>query len=273
MRREEVQVALEAACAISHHHEFVIAGSLSVLGKMDIPPDIMSMSIDIDFYPLRDPGRANEIAAALGEDSAFHERNGYYLDPISPELPVLPAGWRDRLVAVKLGEVTAYFLDVNDTAVSKYARGAPNDYRWLEAGLESKILDIDIIASRVRFSTQFHEDEDKRKTLNGLAMHRMAMRADGSLDKDMLSFLASNPPAQIRTVDTEDGQYVGSILWVNESVAIQSLGRGDIAIHDIHSWDIKPTVKDAATISYHDGIGGLNIKPPERDHNSPSFGR
>src|SRR5690606_13548472 len=117
MRREEVQTALEAACNISRHHEFVIAGGLSVLGRMDMAPEMMSMSIDIDFFPLRDPGRAGEIAAILGEDSKFHERHGYYLDPISPELPVLPSGWRDRLVEVKLGAVTAYFLDVNDTAV------------------------------------------------------------------------------------------------------------------------------------------------------------
>lgn len=163
MRREDVQRALEAARVVSRHHEFVIAGSLSVLGLLQAPPERMSMSIDIDFYPLRDPGRAADIASVLGEDSEFHERNGYYLDAVSPELPVLPDGWKDRLVKVELGQTTAYFLDVNDTAVSKYARSAENDYRWLEAGYEAKLLNIDTIASRVRFGTTYYDDDDRRR--------------------------------------------------------------------------------------------------------------
>jgi len=269
MRREEVRKALEAAYAISHHHEYVIAGSLSVLGRMDTPPEMMAMSIDIDFYPLRDPGRASEIAVALGEDSAFHERNGYYLDPISPELPVLPTGWRERLVEVRLGEMTAYFLDVNDTAVSKYARGAPNDYRWLEAGYEANILDIDSITSRVRFNTPYYDDDDRRKTMNGLAMHKMAMQPDGSLDKDMLAYLASNQPENIKSVDTEDGQYTGTILWTDGKFAIQSLGRGDIAIHNIRDLTDKPAIKQMVIFHYRDGVAYLQqSEPPEYDRGS-----
>ena len=134
MQREHIQQALEAAYGVSNHREFVIAGSLSVLGLLNTPPENMSYSIDIDFYPLHDPGRAADIAAVLGENSEFHERNGYYLDAVSPNLPVLPDGWKDRLVKVEMGQTTAYFLDVHDTAVSKYARGAENDYRWIEAG-------------------------------------------------------------------------------------------------------------------------------------------
>lgn len=60
MRLEDIQAALEAAHEVSNHNEFVVAGSLSVLGLMTIPPERMAMSIDIDFFPLRDPGRAFE---------------------------------------------------------------------------------------------------------------------------------------------------------------------------------------------------------------------
>jgi hypothetical protein len=41
MRRDDIRKALEAAHAISNHHEFVIAGSLSVLGLIDTPPEQM----------------------------------------------------------------------------------------------------------------------------------------------------------------------------------------------------------------------------------------
>jgi len=272
MNRDEVQKALEAARDFSHHHEFVIAGSLSVLGRMDTPPELMSMSIDIDFFPLHDPGRANEIAAVLGEDSAFHERNGYYLDPISPELPVLPAGWRERLVEIKLGKITAYFLDVNDTAVSKYARSAPNDFRWLEAGYEANILNIDIIESRVRFNTSFFDADDRRKTNNGLLMHRVAMRSNGSLDKDLLAYLDANPPECVRALDTDAGVYIGIIAWTNQRLAVQSFGEGEIAIHKIHDWPNKPKAKDMVTITYHAGGPSLKIKPPDLDW-GPLMGR
>ena len=91
---------MEEARAISHHFEFVIIGSLSVLGVAGIrPPDVMSMSIDIDFYPLRDPGRANDISKILGEGegSDFHLTYGFYLDPVSPNLATLPDGWEGRM--------------------------------------------------------------------------------------------------------------------------------------------------------------------------------
>ena len=59
MLRKEIQAALEAAAAISIHHEFVVAGSLSVLGLLVASPELMAVSIDIDFYPLRDPEQDN----------------------------------------------------------------------------------------------------------------------------------------------------------------------------------------------------------------------
>lgn len=269
MRREDVQQALEAACVVSSHHEFVIAGSLSILGLLNTPPEKMSHSIDIDFYPLRDPGRASDIAAVLGEDSDFHERNGYYLDAVSPDLPVLPDGWQDRMVKVKLGQVTAYFLDVHDTAVSKYARGAENDYKWLEAGYEAEILNIDTIETRVRFSTTYFDSDDKRKTVNGLLMHRTAIQPDGTFDKALLDFLHNNLPAQkIKEVDHDHGRYVGDILWADDSYAVQSLGRGDIVLHTIRDWAERPAQGDDATVHYHDGTPILHVEPPEQGRES-----
>jgi hypothetical protein len=43
MLRKEIQAALEAAAAISIHHEFVVAGSLSVLGLLAAPPELMAV--------------------------------------------------------------------------------------------------------------------------------------------------------------------------------------------------------------------------------------
>lgn len=271
MRREDIQQALEAARIVSRHSEFVVAGSLSVLGLLNAPPIEMSMSNDIDFYPLRDPQAAGEVAELLGEDSEFHERNGFYLDPISPELPILPSGWEERLVKVALGRITAYFLDVNDTAVSKYARSAENDLRWLEAGYEAGLINIDTIEARVRFGTSYFDADDRRKTKNGLLMHRLAMRDDGKLDRDFLSHLRANAPEKrIQEVDTEDRQYNGPVLWKNDRLLVQSIGQGDIVVHQIEGWNHMPEAEGAMTIEYRDGVASCFIK---RESDDFDFGR
>jgi hypothetical protein len=272
MRRKDIQQAFEAARALSNHHEFVVIGSLSVLGLLDAPPEAMSFSIDIDFYPLGDPGRATDIAEVLGENSEFHEQNGYYLDAVSPALPVLPDGWENRLVKVPLGETTAYFLDVHDTAVSKYARGAENDYRWLEAGYESKILNIETVSNRVRFDTVYLDDDDRRKTTNGLRMHRIAMQEDCSMAKGLIDYFHTNPPRQnINEVDADQGQYSGPILWADESFVVQSQGRGNIIIHAVGDWSTVPSINDVATVRYCAGRPTIQIENHEQD-NGPTFG-
>jgi hypothetical protein len=147
----------------------------------------MSISIDIDFFPLRDPTHVHDIVAELGEDSAFHEQHGYYLDPISSSILVLPPGWRERLVMLEFGGIHAYFLDVNDTAISKYVRSAENDFRWIDAGLETGLLDLDIIEGRAQFEVDYPGEHDQRRVHNGIRSHRAARNEDGTLRHEMLA--------------------------------------------------------------------------------------
>lgn len=42
---------LVEASKVSHHKEFVVIGSLSVLASTIPPPSRMLMSVDVDFYP------------------------------------------------------------------------------------------------------------------------------------------------------------------------------------------------------------------------------
>lgn len=271
MQREQIQKALEAARDLSHHNEFVIAGSLSVLGLIERPPGSMSMSIDIDFYPLRDPGRAGDIAGVLGEGSVFHDRNGIYLDAISPALPTLPDGWEGRLVKHELGGVIAYFLEVNDTAISKYARGAENDFRWLEAGYDAGLLNVDSITARLERSTYFHERSEKDAALSRHRMHTQAMGPTGKLDHDLLKFLHANQlETAITPVDDEAGTYCGEVLWVSDAFIVQSLGRGATAIHSCGAWPKRPEVGQVSTLKYRDGTPHISVNKPRRS--GPSLG-
>lgn len=48
MNREQLHALLTQAKAIVHHTDFVIVGSLSILGAVSDPPRTMVMSIDVD---------------------------------------------------------------------------------------------------------------------------------------------------------------------------------------------------------------------------------
>lgn len=139
-------------------------------------------------------------------------------------------------------------------AVSKYARSADNDLRWLEAGYEAGLLNIEVIEARARFGTSYYEADDKRKTKNGLLMHRLAMGENGKFDRDFLEYLRAHAPARnLQEIDTDGRRYHGPILWQNDRYAVQSIGHGDIVVHQIKDWGIVPETGSVSTIKYREG--------------------
>ena len=73
MNRDDIKRLLDEAMKITNHRDYVIIGSLSVLGAIAHPPISMTGSIDVDLYPKNDPGRAFEIANKLGLGSDFEQ--------------------------------------------------------------------------------------------------------------------------------------------------------------------------------------------------------
>lgn len=176
MKRVELARLLKAAKRLSKHREFVVIGSLSVLGSAIDPPAAMVGSIDVDLYPKSDPGRIDEIARGLGEGSPFHRRYGLYADPVSPFLASLPDGWERRLIALRLGaDVIAWCLEPNDAAVSKYVRCEERDRMWCRAGLEHGILTARIIRSRLR-TTYIVEPGEIERARDALAADLRQLR-------------------------------------------------------------------------------------------------
>jgi hypothetical protein len=171
---EDLQKLFERARDLTGHTEFVVAGSNSVLGvprDRELPPR-MTMSNDVDAYTKDDPGRVFGLDKQLGQGSPFELENGYYLDPISPTLPTLPAGWESRLFKVGFeGGLVIHFLDPNDAAVSKYARSEPRDREWLQAGLAAGILSAPIIEYRMR-ETTFADEHERSRAVAAFAEDR-----------------------------------------------------------------------------------------------------
>ena len=160
---------LRAARELCGHSEYVVVGSLSVLGLAEvaaIPPD-MTVSIDADCYTKSDPARIFDLQAALGEGSSYHREHGIYLDPVSPKLPTLPDGWEQRLIRLLRDDLVASFLEPNDAAVSKLARGEPRDARWVRAGLKAGIVSLPTVRLRMR-STNFLDAEEEKTALRSM---------------------------------------------------------------------------------------------------------
>lgn len=149
MKLEQIRLILEEAARLTNHRQFVVVGSLSVLGALLDPPPRMVQSIDVDFFPKLDPARIAEINAGLGEDSDFARRHGYYGDGVSPRIVAAPAGWEARLVQVPFASgIVGWFLEPNDAAVAKLMRGEDNDLAWVRAGLGAGVLSAALIAAR-----------------------------------------------------------------------------------------------------------------------------
>jgi hypothetical protein len=168
VKREDLRRLFSKARALSGETDYVVFGSLAALGYAGDVPARMAVSLDVDAYTRGDPGRVFALARALGQGSVFEAQHGYYLDPISPAVATLPAGWEERLVRIELEpRLAVWFLEPNDAAVSKYARMEPRDREWIRAGLQGRILSLPVIESRFAQTTFLDavEAERARKAL------------------------------------------------------------------------------------------------------------
>ncbi len=153
---------------------FVVIGSLSILGLTQgrpVPVEML-MSNEVDAYLEQDPEGGFEFHARWGQGSEFERVHGYYFDPVSPKLPTLPRGWQSRMIPMKLPSgVNVKFLEPNDAAVSKYARGEPKDQAWIREGLRQSILSLATIEYRFR-ETPFLDREEHERAKQALAEDR-----------------------------------------------------------------------------------------------------
>lgn len=166
MNAQALFTLLFEARKLCGHADYVVIGSLSVLGLEHVTaiPRDMTMSIDADCWALRDPERTLDLQDALGEGSPFHKAHGIFLDPVNPKLPTLPDGWEGRLIKVSREGVTAHFLEPHDAAVSKLARGEERDVRWVKAGAKANILSLPTVRLRMN-GTLFLDDQEHRSAV------------------------------------------------------------------------------------------------------------
>jgi hypothetical protein len=180
VRREDLRRLFVAARDICGETDYVVFGSLAVLGFSGEVPPRMAASIDVDAFTKGDPGRVFDLVPALGQGSQFEAAHGYYLDAISPQVATLPAGWPERLTRIQLdAELAAWFLEPNDAAVSKYARMEPRDREWIRPGLRAGILSVALLDARF-LQTAFLDAAESGRARKALVEDRRWLRAKGS---------------------------------------------------------------------------------------------
>lgn len=165
MRRDQLEHAIRTACQVTHQPEAIVVGSQAILDTHDESqlPAAATMSIEVDILPIADSNDetarlADLIEGAAGEFSPFEELHGFSIDGVDLETAVLPSGWRDRLVKVQNANTaapsgaprfTGWCPDKEDLCVAKLAAFREKDRNFVSALLEAKLVNADLVASRL----------------------------------------------------------------------------------------------------------------------------
>lgn len=131
-----LQHLLRSAQALAEGRSLLVLGSASLLASF---PDLgdpcgpLAATFDADLCP--DPFDeliATMLDEALGENRAYYRIHGYHADILRDSiLETLPAGWRERLVAIP-DTGLALALDPHDLAAVKLLVGRPKDLALLK---------------------------------------------------------------------------------------------------------------------------------------------
>ena len=129
MKKQQVDHILRFAGEITGETQFIIIGSQSLHGKHPDVPDEIVMSFEVDLIAKKKPDRT-EWLNMIGQDSRFHETQGYYADPVDETTATLPKGWKSRLVNLPPGDtagVSGLCLDPHELAIAKYVARREKD--------------------------------------------------------------------------------------------------------------------------------------------------
>ena len=145
MRLRSLIQLLEATQALACPNRIVIIGSSSLLPvhpELGEPGQPLETSYDTDLLltPI-DEEMAAILGEAVGQQSLFAKRHGYYADILRPAIvETLPAGWETLLHPVA-GYDNIFALDVYDLALIKLLVGRQKDLDLLRALLKLGILE------------------------------------------------------------------------------------------------------------------------------------
>jgi hypothetical protein len=150
--RSELEHLLRAAADITNDDAIVVIGSQAILGQFPDAPETLRVSVEADLFPLHHPERADLIDGSIGELSPFHATYGYYAQGVSETTATLPAGWRERLIAVhnpNTRGATGLCLEIHDLLVAKSIAGREKDRLFVREAIRHHLADKAILLERL----------------------------------------------------------------------------------------------------------------------------
>lgn len=165
MTREQLEHAIRAACDVAGEDVVIVFGSQSILGQHPDVPEELRQSMEADIAPgSNDPGIADRIDGALGEDSAFQRQHGFYVHGLTIDAASLPKGWEGRVVVVQ-NEGTrgnqGRCLEAHDLAASKLAAFREKDRDFVRTLLAEGLVNFPKLMLRVRQLTRSDPPVDR----------------------------------------------------------------------------------------------------------------
>lgn len=152
MKRAELEHLIRAAADICNDDEIVVIGSQAILGQFPDAPGSLRVSVEADLFPRNHPERADLIDGTIGELSPFHATYGYYAQGVAETTAVLPAGWRDRLIAVKNENTrgaTGLCLEVHDLLIAKLVAGREKDVAFVRDAIAHRLVTESTLVARL----------------------------------------------------------------------------------------------------------------------------
>ncbi|OHU47370.1 hypothetical protein BKG82_27375 [Mycobacteroides chelonae] len=192
MRRDQLEHAIRTACQIIGATEVIIIGSQAILGtyKETEIPNQATVSAEVDILPIAATNAetahlSDLIEGAAGELSPFEQLHGFSLDGVDLETAALPHGWRDRLIKVQNANTAppsghpqyiGWCLDKEDLCAAKLCALREKDREFVKSLLRARLVDADIIATRLAAIPARHHHTQIERALQWLESTTAALR-------------------------------------------------------------------------------------------------
>jgi hypothetical protein len=157
MQRSQLETALLAVGQVTQKREFILVGSQSIHAIVQTPPVEVLVSEECDVLSKDGFQKLEAIICVLGKGTEFHQKNGFFVDAVDPGILLLPSGWESRLKPMRLADVTAWCLEVNDLVVSKLNAGRLKDYEFINSMLRTKLAQFDEIVRLIQTLPDPHQ--------------------------------------------------------------------------------------------------------------------
>jgi hypothetical protein len=166
-------LAAAAHALVGGKSSILILGSSSLLAsfpQLGNAGQPLESSFDADLLVEPYDVQASKVLyEAIGENSIFHGRTGYYADIMLPAATdTFPRGWKKRLVSLPNSQI-AFCLDPQDLAAMKLQMGRPKDLELCTALLATGRLHADSIRKRLRETRM----EDRARALATTRLNRV----------------------------------------------------------------------------------------------------